>query len=130
MRYRAGLEGEATLRVAVEFTDTARRSLGITWSAANASAARKKFEYARIFLVAFGGDPQRMYLDLVDRRPSATVQLPDDLADGEYAIEVDAYGSASWGDGRLDARGRSVSFTIGPDAQCECQDLGAIRGPQ
>ncbi|WP_063041434.1 hypothetical protein [Nocardia pseudovaccinii] len=114
MRYRSGLEGEATLRVAVEFTDTARRSLGITWSAANASAARKKFEYARIFLVVLGGDPQRMYLDLVDRRPSASVRLPVDLADGEYAIEVDAYGSASWGDGRLDARGRSVSFTIGP----------------
>ncbi|MEV5839691.1 hypothetical protein [Nocardia sp. NPDC052112] len=114
MRNRAGLEGAATLRVAIEFADSARRSLGITWSAANASAARKKFEYARIFLVALGGEPQRVYLDLVDRRPSASVQLPAELADGEYAIEVDAYGSASWGDGTLDARGRSVAFTIGP----------------
>ncbi|WP_433601775.1 hypothetical protein ACQPXH_08740 [Nocardia sp. CA-135953] len=116
MRYRAGLEGEVTLRVAVEFIDAPCRSFGITWSAADAAAARKKFEYARIFLVALGGDPQRMYLALVDRRPWASVQLPADLADGEYAIEVDAYGSASWGDGRLDARGRSVSFMIGPDA--------------
>ncbi|WP_433759451.1 hypothetical protein [Nocardia sp. CA-135398] len=112
MRYQTGLRGEAILRVAIEFTDTARRLLDITWSAANASAARKKFEYARIFLVPLGGDPQRIYLDLVDRRPSASVQLPAELADGEYAIEVDAYGSASWGDGRLDARGRSASFTI------------------
>ena len=106
MRYQAG---EATLRVAVEFTDTARRSLDITWS-----AARKKFEYARIFLVPLGRDPQRIYLDLVDRRSSASVRLPTESADGEYAIEVDAYGSASWGDGRLEARGRSASFTIGP----------------
>ncbi|MEV6140399.1 hypothetical protein AB0L63_31030 [Nocardia sp. NPDC051990] len=114
MRYRTGLEGEATLRVAIEFTDSARRLLGITWSAANASAARKKFEYARIFLVALGGEPQRVYLELVDRRPSASVQLPAELADGEYAVEVDAYGGASWGDGRLDARGRSASFMVGP----------------
>ncbi|WP_062984633.1 hypothetical protein [Nocardia anaemiae] len=110
MRYQAG---EAILRVAIEFTDTARRSLEITWSAANASAARKKFEYARVFLVPLDGYPQRIYLDLVDRRPSASVRLPTELADGEYAIEVDAYGSASWGDGRLDGRGRSASFTIG-----------------
>ncbi|MFI6777495.1 hypothetical protein [Nocardia sp. NPDC050412] len=112
MRYQAGLAG--TLRVTVEFTDTARRLLDITWSAANASAARKKFEYARIFLVTLCGDPERMYLDLVDRRPSASVQLPAELAEGAYAIEVDAYGSASWGDGRLDARGRSASFMIDP----------------
>ncbi|WP_433711166.1 hypothetical protein ACQP2U_33645 [Nocardia sp. CA-084685] len=111
MRYQAGVD--ATLRVTVDFTDTARRTLDISWSAANASAARKKFEYARIFLVALDNDPQRMYLDLVDRRPSASVPLPAELTDGEYAIEVDAYGSASWGDGRLDARGRSASFTIG-----------------
>jgi hypothetical protein len=110
VRYRAGLEGVTTLRVTVEFIDT--RSLGIRWSPV-ASGAHKKLEYARIFLVPPGSKSQRVYLAIVDGRPSTSVRLPEALADGEYAIEVDAYGSASWGDGRLDARGRSDSFVIG-----------------
>ncbi|MCU1642028.1 MAG: hypothetical protein JWN03_2303 [Nocardia sp.] len=102
-------EGERSLRVTLEFSDTAHRSLDVQWSAATAC---KKLEYARIFLVVLGDDPQRVYLNLVDTRPWASVRLPEALAEGEYAIEIDAYGSASWGDGRLDARGRSASFTV------------------
>ncbi|WP_067541132.1 hypothetical protein [Nocardia crassostreae] len=108
MRHQAGLEQAATLRVAVEFTDS--RSLGITW--APETAAHKKFEYARIFLVALHEEPHRTYLDIVERHPWTSIQLPGTLAEGDYAIEVDAYGSASWGDGRLEARGRSGTFRI------------------
>ncbi|MEV0296038.1 hypothetical protein [Nocardia sp. NPDC050710] len=113
MRDKAGLEGEAALRVTVEFADASCRSLDIGWSSAAPSAPHKKFEYARIFLVALGDEPRRMYLDIVDGRPRTSMRLPEALAVGEYAIEVDAYGSASWGDGRLEARGRSASFTVG-----------------
>ncbi|WP_433199100.1 hypothetical protein ACQP1G_05845 [Nocardia sp. CA-107356] len=118
MRYRAGLEGEMTLRVGIEFTDAGCRSLGISWSPA-AAGAHKKLEYARIFLVVLGTEPRRVYLAIVDRWPSTVVRLPESLADGACAIEVDAYGSASWGDGRLDARGRSASFTVGMSAPGE-----------
>ncbi|WP_330255805.1 hypothetical protein OG874_15270 [Nocardia sp. NBC_00565] len=114
---RDRVEGVATLRVDVEFSDTLRRSLGVGWSFA--SAAPTELACARIFLVPLGGDPRRIYLDIVDRRSAMSVRLPEGLADGEYAIEVDAYGSASWGDGRLDARGRSASFTIGPPTPSE-----------
>ncbi|WP_194814806.1 hypothetical protein [Nocardia sp. XZ_19_385] len=110
MGHQAELAGQ--LRVTVEFTSTTTRSPTITWSPADAIAARSRFEYARIFLVA-PGDPQRTYLDIVDGKPSATVRLPDTVPPGEYVIEVDAYGSASWGDGRLEARGRSAPFPIG-----------------
>ncbi|WP_433731415.1 hypothetical protein ACQP0C_06270 [Nocardia sp. CA-129566] len=112
MRYRAGLAGEATLRVTVEFSDAGSRSLGIEWSPV-ASGAHKKLEYARIFLVPLGSEGRRVYLGIVDGRASTSVRLPEALADGEYAMEVDAYGSASWGDGRLDARGRSATFVVG-----------------
>lgn len=108
MRYQAGLERLGALRVAVEFTDLGTLEIG--WVLVPADA-RRRFEYARIFLV--GDEPQRMYLDIVDGHPETSVRLPEALPDGEYAIEVDAYGSASWGDGRLEARGRSVAFTIG-----------------
>ncbi|MFC9997263.1 hypothetical protein [Nocardia sp. NPDC127526] len=108
MRHQAGLEQAATLRVAVEFTDS--RSLGITWSPE--AGTHKKFEYARIFLVALGDAAHRTYLDIVERHPWTSMRLPAALTAGDYAIEVDAYGSASWGDGRLEARGRSDSFHI------------------
>ncbi|WP_433682695.1 hypothetical protein [Nocardia sp. CA-119907] len=111
MRYRAGPEGAATLRVAIEFSDAGCRSLDIEWSPL-ASGAHKKLEYARIFLVPLGSEG-RVYLGIVDGRASTSVRLPEGLAEGEYAIEVDGYGSASWGDGRLDARGRSATFVVG-----------------
>ncbi|WP_327141517.1 hypothetical protein [Nocardia sp. NBC_01327] len=112
MGYRAELEGTAALRVAIEFT-AAARSLAVSWAPDTASGARcKKLEYARIFLVALGTEPQRTYLDIVDRHPATLLHLPEALPAGEYAIEIDAYGSASWGDGRLDARGRSASFAV------------------
>ncbi|NNH75973.1 hypothetical protein HLB23_40025 [Nocardia uniformis] len=111
MRDRAGLEGLGTLRVTVEVIDSVERSFGIRWALMPADA-RRRFECARIFLVALGDEAQRAYLDIVDGQPSTSVRLPDTLAAGEYAIEVDAYGSASWGDGRLEARGRSDSFTV------------------
>ncbi|MRH88177.1 hypothetical protein GFY24_12105 [Nocardia sp. SYP-A9097] len=113
MSYRAGLEGEARLRVTVEFGETTGE-LGISWAPASASAAHMNLEYARIFLVALGSGADRSYVELVDGHPRASVRLPETLSAGEYAIEVDGYGSASWGDGRLDARGRSAPFTIGP----------------
>lgn len=112
MRYRAGLEGAATLRVTIEFGDVGGRSLGIEWSPVGAGA-HKKLEYARIFLVPLGSEGRRGYMGIVDGRAWTSVRLPEALADGEYAIEVDAYGSASWGDGRLDAHGRSATFVVG-----------------
>ncbi|MEV6069101.1 hypothetical protein AB0L82_21340 [Nocardia sp. NPDC052001] len=113
MGYQAGLEGQARLRVTVEFeADT--REVGIGWSPASATAAHMTLEYARIFLVPLAIGAERTYLELVDGHPWATVRLPGTLPAGEYAIEVDGYGGASWGDGRLDARGRSLAFTIAP----------------
>ncbi|WP_405135305.1 hypothetical protein [Nocardia sp. NBC_01388] len=113
MSCRAGLGGTAALRVAIEFSAAAPRSLVVSWSPDTVSGAHcKKLEYARIFLVALGTEPQRIYLDIVDRHPATSLQLSEALTAGEYAIEIDAYGSASWGDGRLDARGRSTSFTV------------------
>ncbi|WP_330178838.1 hypothetical protein OHB26_20180 [Nocardia sp. NBC_01503] len=109
--YQAGLEGEARLRVTVEFGE-APGELGVNWSPESATAAHMKLEYARIFLVALRAEAERTYVELVDGHPWASVRLPEALAAGEYAIEVDGYGGASWGDGRLDARGRSASFTV------------------
>ncbi|MBL1074684.1 hypothetical protein JK358_09770 [Nocardia sp. 2] len=114
MRFHTELDGQVPLRVTVEFTDPVDRALGIRWSPATESAARRRFEYARVFLVALSEQPHRTYLDIVDGHPWTSLRLPAALAAGEYAIEIDAYGSASWGDGRLDAHGRSPSFTLGP----------------
>ncbi|GAB0107192.1 hypothetical protein JMUB6875_61850 [Nocardia sp. JMUB6875] len=111
MRSRAGLD-ESTLRVTVDFTDAAHRSLGIGWTL-NADA-HKRFESVRIFLVTLHDEPSRTYLGLVDWQDRASIELPETLPAGRYAIDVDAYGSASWGDGRLDARGRSATFTVDP----------------
>lgn len=97
------------LRVTVEFADGAHRSLRVCWSSDTDSP---RFESARVFLIAVESPSPRTYLSLVDRLDRTSVQLPDDLPAGTYAIEVDAYGSASWGDGRLDARGRSPEFTL------------------
>ncbi|MEU8899534.1 hypothetical protein [Nocardia sp. NPDC048505] len=108
MKHRAGLTGH--LRVTVEFHDAARRSLTVRWSPDDEIAAGRRLEYARLFVVT--RHELRMYLDIVDGTPWARVRLPDPLAVGEYSIEVDAYGSASWGDGRLAARGRSGSFPV------------------
>ncbi|MGX1805368.1 hypothetical protein ACWIGI_06605 [Nocardia sp. NPDC055321] len=110
MNHRAELDGVAGLLVAIEFADAAHREIGVRWSPAN---AHKKLEYARIFLVPVTPEPERVYLELVDTLPYGSVTLPESLPAGEYAIEVDAYGSASWGDGRLDAHGRSACFTVG-----------------
>lgn len=107
-------EALETLRVTIRSTDPAHRALDLEWTLATPSAIRLRFEYARIFLIA-PDDEERVYLDIVDGPPTAAVRLPTDLPDGEYALEVDAYGSASWGDGRLEARGRSASFTVGGD---------------
>ncbi|WP_460717940.1 hypothetical protein [Nocardia heshunensis] len=101
------------LRVTVDFTDPGRRCLGVGWSVD--SARDRVFESARIFLVALDARPHRTYLGLVDWRDRTSIQLPEALPAGSYAIDVDAYGSASWGDGRLDARGRSVAFTVESD---------------
>ncbi|WP_306359747.1 hypothetical protein [Nocardia sp. CC227C] len=108
----------ATLRVTVAVTGGGM--VEVTWSPAG--DARVKFEYARIFLVPLDPAPSdpvtpysagpRRYLELVDGRSAAVLRLPA-LPDGDYAVEVDAYGSASWGDGRLDGRGRSAAFTLG-----------------
>ncbi|MFI6869019.1 hypothetical protein [Nocardia sp. NPDC050406] len=111
MRHQVGLEALETLRVTIGSPDPATRSLDIQWSLAGPSAIRLRFEYARLFLITPGGE--RVYLDIVDGPPTASVRLPATAPDGEYALEVDAYGSASWGDGRLEARGRSASFTLG-----------------
>lgn len=113
MSHQADPEGEATLLVAIEFTDSAHRSMGISWSPGTAAAAHKKLECARIFVAPLGTQARRMYLDIVDGHPWAEVHLPATLPAGEYAIEVDGYGSSSWGDGRLEAHGRSAPFTIG-----------------
>ncbi len=98
-----------TLRVVVDAADP--DVLDVRWSPASESASHKTFGYARVFLVE-PGDARR-YLDIVDRQAFASVRLPAELIAGEYAIEIDAYAGASWGDGRLDARGRSATFTIG-----------------
>ncbi|MFE6864867.1 hypothetical protein [Nocardia sp. NPDC057668] len=111
MGHRAELDGVAGLLVAIEFADDAHRALGVRWSPA--APAHKKLEYARVFLVPVTPEPERVYLELVDGLPRASVSLPESLPAGEYVIEVDAYGSASWGDGRLDAHGRSACFTVG-----------------
>ncbi|MVU81445.1 hypothetical protein GPX89_29915 [Nocardia sp. ET3-3] len=95
------------LRVTVEFDDAAHRSLRVGWT----PDAYRRFESARIFLVD-GAD--RTYLRLVDWQDRTSIQLPEALPAGSYAIDVDAYGSASWGDGHLDARGRSDCFTVAP----------------
>lgn len=99
------------MRVTVEFADGAHRSLRVHWSS---DADSPRFESARVFLVALESPSPRTYLGLVDRQDRAAVQLPESLPAGTYAIEVDAYGSASWGDGRLDARGRSPEFSLEP----------------
>ncbi|WP_162958830.1 hypothetical protein [Nocardia yunnanensis] len=99
------------LRVTVDFSDTGHRRLGIGW-AVDAPVPRT-FESVRIFLVAQASRPARTYLGLVDWQDRASIQLPESLPAGRYAIDIDAYGSASWGDGRLDARGRSGWFTVG-----------------
>ncbi|WP_157535261.1 hypothetical protein [Nocardia inohanensis] len=113
MRHEAGVEGVAALSVSVEFAAGGRGEVGVSWSAATASGVRKKFECARIFLVPLGGAAERVYLGIVDGLPRASVPVPEAIGPGEWAVEVDAYESASWGDGRLDARGRSEFFTIG-----------------
>ncbi|MBY8856555.1 hypothetical protein K7711_08715 [Nocardia sp. CA2R105] len=106
MRDRVGRR--ETLRVVVDAADP--DVLDVRWAPASESPSRKTFEYARVFLV--GPGDTRRYLDIVDRHASASVRLPAELIAGEYAIEIDAYAGASWGDGRLDARGRSATFTI------------------
>lgn len=106
MKQWAGL---VSLRVAVECAEG--RAVDIRW--APDSGAHRTFEYARVFLVVPGVETRRVYLDLVDGRDWAAMELPGELAAGEYAIDVDAYGSASWGDGRLEGRGRSAVFTLG-----------------
>ncbi|APA96837.1 hypothetical protein [Nocardia seriolae] len=119
MRDRAGVTERSSLRVTVDFRDSAHRSLGVGWSVEavpNSGDAARKFESARIFLVALGSRPCRTYLGLVDWQDRTSIQLPESVPAGAYAIDVDAYGSASWGDGRLDARGRSASFTVDLDA--------------
>ncbi|MEC3952641.1 hypothetical protein VMT65_06330 [Nocardia sp. CDC153] len=110
MRSQTGLEERSALRVTVDFADPAHRSLGIGWSLD--ADADKRFESARIFLVALRDEPTRTYLGLVDWQDRTSIQLPEALPSGTYAIDIDAYGSASWGDGRLDARGRSATFTV------------------
>ncbi|MQY24088.1 hypothetical protein [Nocardia macrotermitis] len=97
------------LRVVIDTADP--DVLDVRWSPASETASHKIFEYARVFLIE--PDSARRYLDLVDGRAQASVRLPADLPPGEYAIEIDAYAGASWGDGKLDARGRSASFTVG-----------------
>ncbi|WP_157762404.1 hypothetical protein [Nocardia yamanashiensis] len=113
MRHDAGVEGVAALAVSVEFAAGGRGEVGVRWTAATASGVRKKFECARIFLVPLEDEAERVYLGIIDGRSSASMVVPDGLRAGEYAVEVDAYESASWGDGRLDARGRSEFITIG-----------------
>ncbi|MEV6770059.1 hypothetical protein AB0N05_15685 [Nocardia sp. NPDC051030] len=112
VRHQAGLEEVAVLRVSIEFTDSEYRSVDISWSLSPEAAAHKRLECARVFLIALDGTPARTYLDIVDTHPRASVRLPGGLSPGEYAVEIDAYGSSSWGDGRLDAHGRSPSFTL------------------
>ncbi|MFE3797673.1 hypothetical protein [Nocardia tengchongensis] len=110
MKSRSGVEQRFVLGVTVDFTDPAHRSLRVRWTAD--AAASPRFESARIFLVALRSPSARTYLGLVDGLDRASVELPPTLAAGAYAIEIDAYGGASWGDGRLDARGRSAEFTV------------------
>ncbi|MGW4243455.1 hypothetical protein [Nocardia sp. NPDC004722] len=112
MRERAGVEERSALLVTVDFADPEHRSLGVTWL--EEAAAHRIFESARLFLVALDTPSRRSYLGLVDWRDRTTIELPEAVAAGCYAVDVDAYGSASWGDGRLDARGRSAAFTVGP----------------
>ncbi|MGW4120634.1 hypothetical protein [Nocardia sp. NPDC004711] len=114
MKDRAGFGEHSALRVTVDFADAAHRSLGVGWSVD--AAADRRFESARIFLVALGSRPCRTYLGLVDGQDRTSIRLPEALPAGAYAIDIDAYGSASWGDGRLDARGRSPVFTVDPEA--------------
>jgi hypothetical protein len=99
--------GLAILQVDVEVDS---RTVSVSWTA-TPPGSHKPYEYARIFLVALAGEV-RTYIDIVDGRHATALKLPETLADGEYAVEVDAYGSASWGDGRLEARGRSAAFTL------------------
>lgn len=107
MRHEARGVGLAPLEVV---GSVQARTLSVSWSA-TPPGSHKPYEYARIFLVAL--DTQaRTYIDIVDGRHSTSLSLPEALPAGEYAIEVDAYGSASWGDGRLDGRGRSAPFTL------------------
>lgn len=101
------------LRVVVEPGDPdAPAVLDVHWSSASEPASHKAFEYARVFLVLPGDVAARRYLTLVEGRARASVRVPAGTAAGEYAIEIDAYAGASWGDGRLDAHGRSATFTI------------------
>ncbi len=108
---RDRVEGREALRVLVGAAGP--DVLDVRWSPASESASHKVFRYARVFLVGPGEDVSRGYLGIVDRRAQTSVRLPAQLLAGEYAIEIDAYAGASWGDGRLDARGRSATFTIG-----------------
>ncbi|MEV0245776.1 hypothetical protein AB0H76_04195 [Nocardia sp. NPDC050712] len=110
MKHPSGLPGR--LHVTVEFTDATPPALTIAWAPADATAARSRFEYARLFMITPHAADRR-YLDIVDGKPTTTLHLPHPLTPGDYAIEVDAYGSASWGDGRLEARGRSTPFHLG-----------------
>ncbi|WP_157573721.1 hypothetical protein [Nocardia jejuensis] len=116
MRHRPGLDGVAALVVTVEFTDDGHRALGVEWSMDAETAAHRRLECARIFLAGTRTGVRRMYLDIVDGRPSVALRLPETVIAGEYTIEVDAYGSSSWGDGRLEAHGRSDPFTIAGEA--------------
>ncbi|MFE3192640.1 hypothetical protein ACFXHA_26775 [Nocardia sp. NPDC059240] len=106
------VEERSALRVIVDFADSVHRNLGVSWRVDTAQS--RIFESARIFLVALDAGPHRTYLGLVDWLDRTSIELPEALPAGSYAIDVDAYGSASWGDGRLDARGRSVAFTVEP----------------
>ena len=108
MRHEARGVGLAPLEVALESVEG--RSLRVSWTA-TPPGSHKPYEYARVFLVALDDD-KRTYIDIVDGRHATSLSLPETLVDGEYAIEVDAYGSASWGDGRMEARGRSAAFTV------------------
>ncbi|MGW2662429.1 hypothetical protein ACWCW7_15815 [Nocardia tengchongensis] len=110
VKSRSGVEQRFVLDVTVDFADPVHRSLRVRWIADAAESPR--FESARIFLVALRSPSARTYLGLVDGVDRASVELPPALSAGVYAIEIDAYGSASWGDGRLDARGRSAEFTV------------------
>lgn len=115
MGYYFAPDGEAMLQVRAELADTTPRSLDIVWTPVSGSVAGKKLVCARIFLVPLANESHRMYLSIVDGRRSISLELSGSLSSGEYAIEVDAYGNAGWtGFGKLDARGRSAPFMIGP----------------
>ncbi|NMN95816.1 hypothetical protein [Antrihabitans stalactiti] len=108
MRHEARGVGLAPLEVVVESVEG--RTLSVSWSA-TPPGSHKPYEYARIFVVALDSQV-RTYIDIVDGRHATSLSVSDTLGAGDYAVEVDAYGSASWGDGRLEGRGRSAPFTL------------------